>query len=115
VEPSVIELLFAVLLSQHLEPATPFADFLMKDSEIARAAALTKQHYIAIERREFADRFDSLILALRAFEVEYCKYDGIVWPKRQAEEVDKAIRRLESTAAWKQYHQPKRTRDVAQK
>jgi hypothetical protein len=110
----MIELALAALLFQRLEAGTTFSDFGLKDSEIARAAAQTKQTYIAIERRDFANRFDGLIGALRAFEVEYRKNAGAVWPKKQADELYKAIRRLESTEAWKHYRKPHPGREFAQ-
>jgi hypothetical protein len=105
----VIELVFAAILGQNLDPNTP------SDREIARAATLTRQNYIAIERSEFAHKFDSLVLALRAFEDEYRKSNGMVWPKKQADQVDKAIRRLQATPAWKQFNGPKQNPELAKK
>jgi hypothetical protein len=109
----MVPLVFAALLCQQADINRPINERLEQEKTIEQARVLSEQRYIAVQRSEFAKRFDGLILALRAFEVEYRRSEGMVWPKKEADELNKAIRRLQSSEAWKQSGERKRTREVA--
>ena len=55
------------------------------------------------ERLDFAERYDRLVHALQKFETDYRKGGGAVWPKRSADDLNKALRAFQSAAAWKQH------------
>ncbi len=69
----------------------------------AEAIQREEQALHAAERQEFIERFNRLAQAMQAFQEEFSKSDGTVWPKKKAEALGKAIRQLESTRTWKLY------------
>jgi hypothetical protein len=47
------------------------------------------------QRREFESRFNQLIAAVTKFTRQYNEGRGSVWPKREADELGKAMRKLQ--------------------
>lgn len=69
-------------------------------------ASYAKKHLDAAEAEEridFAEQYDRLVKAMQKFEREYRQGEGLVWPKRSADELERAMRGFQSTAAWKQH------------
>jgi hypothetical protein len=61
-----------------------------------------------LQKREFEERFNDLSRAMEDFAKEYRDGKGHVWPKKAAEAVAKAIKRLESMHLWKKGLEPQR-------
>jgi hypothetical protein len=73
----------------------------------AEAIQRQEQALQTAERQEFIERFNRLAQAMQAFQQEFSKSDGTVWPKKKAEALSKAMRQMESTRTWKLYAQSK--------
>jgi hypothetical protein len=63
------------------------------------SAAKTRQREL---ERLFTARFNELVKALKEFSDRYRAGHGAIWPKREAEKVAKAMRRLQEVE--KQFH-----------
>ena len=109
----MVEIVLAALLCQRIDVNKPIDERLEKDKAMEQAETLARQRYIVLQRSEFAKRFDDLILAMRAFEVAYRSSEGMVWPKKEADGLDKAIRRFQSSESWKQSSERKHNREMA--
>ena len=59
-------------------------------------------------RLEFEQRFDTLVVAIHDFAIEYNKAKGQVWPQKHADNLQKAMKNFESTPGWKSYVAKKR-------
>lgn len=105
----------ATLMCQQMDITRPFDEFLAKEQAIAKAKSRHEKQVIDQERAEFANRYNDLVKALQTFEAEYKKSDGLVWPVKAASEVSKAMRKLESTTAWKQYNDSRKKDEIARK
>src|SRR5260370_29795496 len=66
----------------------------------AEAIQREEQALHAAERQEFIERFNRLAHAMQAFQEEFCKSDGTVWPKKNAEALSNAIRQLAPSSYW---------------
>ena len=52
-------------------------------------------------KREFAQRFNKLISAMRDFESAYSHNAGQIWPAKQAAQLDAAMRELSTSPGWR--------------
>lgn len=52
-------------------------------------------------KREFAERFNHLVNALRDFEAAYTSNQGNVWPAKQAAKLETAMRELSTAPGWR--------------
>lgn len=50
----------------------------------------------ATQKAYFEENFEDLVKAMQAFSTEYNRYRGLVWPAKEAENLRKAMNRLQS-------------------
>lgn len=93
-----------LMVFQQFDLNRPIDHVVAKQEAEFKAEEAERQRGVALARAEFAQRFDNLVFALQAFEAEYRKSRGQAWPKKQADELSKAMHKLQSSEAWKQYH-----------
>lgn len=75
-----------------------------RDMDVARLAMdgdiKAHQEYrarlAAAQKAYFEDNFEDLVKAMQAFSTEYNRYRGQVWPAKEAENLRKAMSRLQS-------------------
>jgi hypothetical protein len=79
----------------------PMDEIRLKQRSQIESFERERQTVMRLQRREFEERFSELSEAIAIFSKEYSEGKGEVWPKKRAEEVARAIKRLESTYIWK--------------
>ena len=65
------------------------------------ASAASSRKATAETKRDFAERFNRLISALKEFQDAYSENRGEVWPSKQAARLDTAMRELSDSPAWR--------------
>lgn len=85
------------------DPARAAEESALRMKAAAEAVSRQNKATLSAEEREFTERFNKLVDAMRAFHDQYAQNGGAVWPKKQAEALAKAMRHLEATRTWKQF------------
>ena len=68
----------------------------------AESAVQTASKFQGVRaKREFAERFNHLVSALKDFEAAYSSNHGEVWPVKQAAKLDSAMRQLSTAPGWR--------------
>jgi len=69
-------------------------------SAAVRSEDFNRKSGSELERRQFEQKFNGLIDALRDFTQAYNSSNGTVWPLKKVEAINKAFRELERTRSW---------------
>lgn len=65
------------------------------------AAQAGRKELSAQGKKEFADRFNKLVEAVKEFEDEYSRSQGHVWPVKQAAKLERAMKELSAAQGWR--------------
>jgi hypothetical protein len=96
----MLTLVFLFFQTQ-MDPVRALDEIRLKQGAEVERFDRERQVVIRLQRREFEERLNDLIRAIGQFSIEYNESKGEVWPKKKAEAIAKAMRRLESSYAWK--------------
>jgi hypothetical protein len=98
--------IFPVTDAQAQNPGTDVVRAAQLEQQTLLGGARQQQSAARTRRREleqlFTARFNELVKALEEFSDRYAAGQGAIWPKREAEKVAKAMRRLQEVE--KQFH-----------
>ena len=83
------------------DPVRPLDALIMENAARSQTQGLHQKNPSDQERRRFEEKFNKLIDALQDFTQEYNRSKGHVWPIKEVEAVNKALRELEQTRSWR--------------
>ncbi len=97
----VVSLVLLFLCQQAIDPTRPAqaVEMLARARDASQAAASRKA--TAETKREFAERFNRLVSALKDFQDAYSENRGEVWPSKQAAKLDAAMRDFSDAPGWR--------------
>lgn len=96
-----VSLILLFLCQQAIDPTRPAqaAEMLARARDASQAA--TSHKATAETKRQFAERFNRLVTALKDFQDAYSENRGEVWPSKQAARLDTAMRELSDSPGWR--------------
>ena len=83
------------------DPVRPLDEIRLKQGAELERFDRDRKQIMRLQRREFEERLNALSSAIDHFSREYNETKGDVWPKKKAEAIAEAIKRLEGTYVWK--------------
>ena len=97
----MLPLVFLFFQTQ-MDPVRPLDEIRLKQGAERERFDRERQVVLHLQRREFEERLNDLTRAIGEFSNEYNESKGHVWPKKKADAIAKAMRRLENCYVWKQ-------------
>lgn len=97
-----VSILLLFQLQAQMDPVRPSDVARLQRERQERAIESQQRDYDVRNKRGFEERFNKLVKALEEFTHDYNGGTGHVWPRKKAFAVQKAMKALQSSSAWKQ-------------